>query len=154
MDEKLKRHQFVHVTSVEEEEEEIDDKTFINGDCANDNDNSSDSVPLGLSGKAVCIQVCIPLFSVSLFLFCLKCKCHCSQAEHSSISFRSNKLIFLHSKSKRSRLKWGKKLQGKRKRERVELKSFYFALIKVWVLHKCDLANPLATIDRRAFQRY
>lgn len=59
MDEKLKRHQFVHVTSVEEEEEEIDDKTFINGNCEidNDNDNASDSVPLGLSGKAVCIQV-------------------------------------------------------------------------------------------------
>lgn len=56
MDEKLKRHQFVHVTSVEEEEEEIDDNKFLNGNC--ENDNASDSaVPLGLSGKAVCIQV-------------------------------------------------------------------------------------------------
>lgn len=55
MDEKLKRHQFVHVTSVEEEEE-IDDIKCLNENC--ENDGASDSVPLGLSGKAVCIQVC------------------------------------------------------------------------------------------------
>lgn len=64
MDEKLKRHQFVHVTSVEEEEEEIDDNKFLNGNC--ENDNTSDSaVPLGLSGKAVCIQVgALNLYSI------------------------------------------------------------------------------------------
>lgn len=52
MDDKLKKHQFVHVTSVEEEE--TDDIKCLNENCEHD---GSDSVPLGLSGKAVCIQV-------------------------------------------------------------------------------------------------
>lgn len=54
MDEKLKKHQFVHVSSVEEEEE-TDDNKCLSENCEND---GSDSVPLGLSGRAVCIQVC------------------------------------------------------------------------------------------------
>lgn len=54
MVDKLKKHQFVHVTSVEEEE--TDDNKCLDELCQN---NATDPLPLGLSGKAVCIQVCL-----------------------------------------------------------------------------------------------
>lgn len=59
MDNKLKKHQFLHVTSVEEDEND-DNKCF---DEIGEND-SSDAVPLGLSGKAVCIQVCSIIYHI------------------------------------------------------------------------------------------
>lgn len=51
MDDKPKKHQFLHVTPVDDETEE--NKCF-NENSENDGD---DSVPLGLTGKAVCMQV-------------------------------------------------------------------------------------------------
>lgn len=51
MDGKLKTHQFVHIPPVEEETE--DNKCF-NESSENDAD---DSVPLGLTSRAVCMQV-------------------------------------------------------------------------------------------------
>lgn len=50
MDEKQKKHQFIHVPSVEEAEE----NKCLNETSENDGD---DAVPLGLTGKAVCMQV-------------------------------------------------------------------------------------------------
>lgn len=50
MDEKPKKHQFVHVTP----EEDIEDNKCFNEGSENDGD---DTVPLGLTGKAVCMQV-------------------------------------------------------------------------------------------------
>lgn len=54
MDEKPKKHQFVHVSPVEEPEDTEENKCFNEG-SENDGD---DTVPLGLTGKAVCMQVC------------------------------------------------------------------------------------------------
>lgn len=51
MDDKQKKHQFIHVPSTEETEE----NKCLNENSENDGD---DSVPLGLTGKAVCMQVC------------------------------------------------------------------------------------------------
>lgn len=50
MDGKLKTHQFVRVQSVQE----VEDNKCSNESSENDGD---DSVPLGLTGKAVCMQV-------------------------------------------------------------------------------------------------
>lgn len=54
MDEKPKKHQFVHVPPMEEPEDIEENKCFNEG-SENDGD---DTVPLGLTGKAVCMQVC------------------------------------------------------------------------------------------------
>lgn len=50
MDEKQKKHQFIHVPPAEETEE----NKCLNETSENDGD---DAVPLGLTGKAVCMQV-------------------------------------------------------------------------------------------------
>lgn len=52
MDGKPRQNHFVHVTAVEEMEEAED------GKCSNDGSEiGDDTVPLGLTGKAVCMQV-------------------------------------------------------------------------------------------------
>lgn len=54
MDGKLKAHQFVHVKPMVEDEEVEDDKCLNENNSENDGD---ETVPLGLTGKAVCVQV-------------------------------------------------------------------------------------------------
>lgn len=53
MDEKPKKPHFVHVLAVQEPDDTEDNKCFNEG-SENDGD---DTVPLGLTGKAVCMQV-------------------------------------------------------------------------------------------------
>lgn len=58
MDGKLKTHQFVHVPPVQE----ADDNKCLNESSENDGEEST--VPLGLTGKAVCMQVCAMFSSI------------------------------------------------------------------------------------------
>lgn len=84
MDEKQKKHQFIHVPPVEEAE----DNKCLNETSENDGD---DAVPLGLTGKAVCMQVntrptishAIPFISLGLAPFTLNdcCESHLNELE-------------------------------------------------------------------------
>lgn len=56
MDGKLKTHQFVHVPT----EQQTNDNKCLNENSENDGDEST--VPLGLTGKAVCMQVRLIFF--------------------------------------------------------------------------------------------
>lgn len=69
MDEKPTKHQFVHIPPVEYVDITNDNNRFNENGSENDGD---ENVPLGLTGKAVCMQVCgnsivRPLFYIFKF---------------------------------------------------------------------------------------